>query len=241
MSMDYAYYSEPVAYAAASERARFIRLTYLHVGAALLAFVGILAALFQLIPEETLDRYFRAQMGTPVLILMLLFIGVGMAADWLSLNTRSRTVQYVGLGLGVLLEAFIVFPLLYIAARLLHAPDLIQSAAIMSLFAFSGLTIAALMSGKDFSFLRTFIVVGGFAMMGLVVAAIFMKNTQGLGLWIGLLGIALTCITILYQTSNVMHRYRHDQYVGASLALFSSLATLFYYILYVLIQTNRSR
>ncbi|MBX9680531.1 MAG: Bax inhibitor-1 family protein [Gemmataceae bacterium] len=240
MSMDYAYYSEPVAQSAASERARFIRLTYLHVGIALLAFVGILAALFQLIPEETLRQYFQARMGTPVLVLMLLFVGVGMAADWLSLNTRSRAIQYFGLGLGVLLEAFIVFPLLYIAARILHAPDLIQSAAIMSLFAFSGLTIAALMSGKDFSFLRTFVVIGGFAMMGLIITAIFV-GFQGLGLWIGLLGIGLTCITILYQTSNVMHRYRPDQYVGASLALFSSLATLFYYILYVLIQTNRSR
>jgi FtsH-binding integral membrane protein len=32
-------------------------------------------------------------------------------------------------------------------------------------------------------------------------------------------------------TSNILHRYRTDQYVGASLALFASIALLFWYVL----------
>ena len=33
---------------------------------------------------------------------------------------------------------------------------------------------------------------------------------------------------ILYDTSNVLHHYRTDQHVAASLALFASVALLFY-------------
>ena len=34
-----------------------------------------------------------------------------------------------------------------------------------------------------------------------------------------------------YYTSNVLHHYRTDQYVAASLALFAAVALLFWYIL----------
>lgn len=41
----------------------------------------------------------------------------------------------------------------------------------------------------------------------------------------------LACGMILYQTSNVMHQYHTGQYVAASLALFASIALLFWYVL----------
>ena len=43
--------------------------------------------------------------------------------------------------------------------------------------------------------------------------------------------IALGCGYILYDTSNVLHHYRIGQHVAASLALFASVALLFWYIL----------
>jgi hypothetical protein len=43
--------------------------------------------------------------------------------------------------------------------------------------------------------------------------------------------VALLSASILYQTSNIVHHYRTDQYVAASLGLFASVATLFWYIL----------
>jgi FtsH-binding integral membrane protein len=43
--------------------------------------------------------------------------------------------------------------------------------------------------------------------------------------------IALACGYILYDTSNVLHHYRIGQHVAASLALFASVALLFWYIL----------
>ena len=42
--------------------------------------------------------------------------------------------------------------------------------------------------------------------------------------------IALACGYILYDTSNVLHHYRIGQHVAASLALFASVALLFWYL-----------
>ena len=36
---------------------------------------------------------------------------------------------------------------------------------------------------------------------------------------------------ILYDTSNVLHHYPQDRYVGASLALFASVALMLWYVL----------
>ena len=43
--------------------------------------------------------------------------------------------------------------------------------------------------------------------------------------------VLLAAGSILYTTSNVLRHYRPDQYVAASLALFSGVALMFYYIL----------
>ncbi|MDF1701983.1 MAG: permease, partial [Planctomycetota bacterium] len=36
---------------------------------------------------------------------------------------------------------------------------------------------------------------------------------------------------ILYDTSNVLHHYPKSRYVGAALALFSSVALMFWYVI----------
>ena len=42
---------------------------------------------------------------------------------------------------------------------------------------------------------------------------------------------ALAGAAVLYDTSNIMHHYPADKHVAASLALFSSIALMFWYIL----------
>ena len=51
--------------------------------------------------------------------------------------------------------------------------------------------------------------------------------------------IAFACGWILYDTSNVLHHYRIGQHVAASLALFASVALMFWYVLRLLISLNR--
>ena len=49
---------------------------------------------------------------------------------------------------------------------------MISSAALTTLVLFGGLTLAVFVTRKDFSFLRTFLVFGTIAAMGLIVVAI---------------------------------------------------------------------
>jgi FtsH-binding integral membrane protein len=56
-----------------------------------------------------------------------------------------------------------------------------------------------------------------------------------LGIWFSAAMIVFASGYILYDTSNVLHHYRTDQYVAASLALFASVALLFWYVLRIMI------
>ena len=50
--------------------------------------------------------------------------------------------------------------------------------------------------------------------------------------------VALMSGYILYHTSNVMLHYRTDQHVAAALALFAAIATLFWYILQIVMSLS---
>ena len=77
--------------------------------------------------------------------------------------------------------------------------------------------------------MRMFLFLGGILAFGLIICSILFGFN--LGTWFAVAMVALASGFILYQTSNVLHHYRTDQSVAAALALFSSLATLFYYVL----------
>jgi FtsH-binding integral membrane protein len=53
--------------------------------------------------------------------------------------------------------------------------------------------------------------------------------------------IVLACGYILYDTSNVLHHYRIGQHVAASLALFASVALLFWYVLRLVMAAQSRR
>ncbi len=91
------------------------------------------------------------------------------------------------------------------------------------------LTAVVFVTRKDFSFLRSFLAFGGIAAMGLIVVAMLFHFVLG-PIFIYAI-IALACGYILYHTSNVLHQYRIGQHVAAALALFASVALLFWYIL----------
>ena len=124
-------------------------------------------------------------------------------------------------------RSLIFVPLLYIAR--VNAPGAIPLAAVTTLGLFTVLTAVVFFTRKDFSFLRSFLAFGGIAAMGLIVVAMLFSFNLG-PIFIYAV-IALACGYILYDTSNVLHQYRIGQHVAAALALFASVALLFYYIL----------
>jgi FtsH-binding integral membrane protein len=146
---------------------------------------------------------------------------------------RSVGTQYAGLALYVLLYTLLFMPILMIASDPRYGvgnPKLPLQAGIVTLAVFGGLTVAVFASKKDFSFLGPVLMVALFLVFGVGLAAsLFGGFTPGL-LFCALM-VALFAGFILYDTSNVIHRYGTDEHVAASMALFGSFAMLFYYIL----------
>ena len=225
-----------------SARATFIRRTYGHLAGAILAFTAIEFVIFgALLPTvESRMQLFQTLFSIRYSWLLLVgaFVGVGWLANAWAQSNVSRGLQYAGLGLYVLAEALIFVPLLCIATSLAD-PTIIPTAGIMTLAMFGGLTASVFITGKDYSFLGPVLSIGGLIALGLIIAACLFGFT--LGLVFSFAMVALVSGYIIYDTSNVLHHYRTDQYVAASLALFASVALLFYYILMILIQLSGSR
>ena len=137
----------------------------------------------------------------------------------------------------MVLEAVIFLPLITIATVYSGDPTLIPKAGIMTLALFGGLSAAALITRKDFSFLGPIVCIASFCALGLCVAAYFFGFQ--LGLWFSFAIVALSAASILYTTSNMIHYYSTNMYVAAALSLFASVAQMFYYIIIILLQSQR--
>lgn len=214
--------------AARSERAGFIRRTYAHLLTAVLVFCGI-SGLFQTI--EPLQRALVGLIGGHWYLAFFLFMGASwLAQSWASSDASSTGKQYLGLALYVLAEALIFVPLLWFAQQ--WGDNVLPMAGLITALIFGGLTACVFVSGADFSFLRGALTIGGFAAFGVIIAGWLFGLS--LGLWFSVGMIVLMSGSILYDTSNVLHHYRTHQHVAASLALFASVATLFYYVIQLL-------
>ena len=109
----------------------------------------------------------------------------------------------------------------------------------MTLAVFAGLTLAVFISGKDFSGLGTILSVGSMLALGFILASMLFNFTGMVVLIFCFVMVALASGWIIYQTSNVMHRFRTDQHVAAALALFAAVALLFWYILQIFLLSRR--
>ncbi len=225
-----------------SERAAFIRRTYMHLAGAIAAFAALEAVIFGLL-RPALHDVMMAYMQNPIsqLIVIVAFIGVSYLANYWAFRGGSPALQYAGLGLYVVAEAIIFVPLLYIAMEYTNGGYiLVAQAGILTLCMLAGLTAVVFSTGKDFSFLRPILMIASFVALGLVLCAfIFPGGLFSLGLWFSVAMIVLASGSILYNTSNIMLHFRTDQHVAASLSLFASVAMLFYYILLALMQSRR--
>ena len=231
-------YSSPrgifAADAAADARTDFITKTYAHLAGAIGLFVLLEAFLLNLPGiNDLVELMTRNRFGW--LVVIGLFILVSSVAENWARSAVNVGTQYLGLGLYVAAESVIFVPLLYIAQRI--DPMIIPSAATATLGLFALLTVVVFVTRKDFSFLRTVLVFGSFAAMGLIIVAILFGFALGPVFVYAM--IALACGYVLYYTSNVLHHYRIGQHVAASLALFAAIALLFWYIVQLFLSRRR--
>ena len=233
------YHGESAAAAPVNERVAFIRRTYAHLAGAVLAFIGLSAALIGtgLAEQIIRDVFLGQRVAWPAL--MITFMVGTVAAQYMARSRSSIGLQYAGLALYVLLYTLLFMPILTIASDPKYGvgnPQLPLQAGIVTLAVFGGLTIAVFASGKDFSFMGPVLWVGSLLALGVIIAAMFGALTLGFGFICVM--VALFAGWVIYDTSNVIHHYGTNEHVAASMALFGSFAGLFYYIL-LLFMNNR--
>jgi len=227
---------------------RFIRLTYLHLLGAILAFAGLLHVLM------TNPTVF-AKVSTPLItfalggrwnwgVVLAVFMAVSWVADYWASHAGSRVVHYAGLAFYVLAEALIFVPLLAIVEWKTQAilsrggaePHIVRDAAYVTLGIFTALTLSVFVSRKDFSFLRSGLMMAS----GAALSLIFLSLAFGfnLGLVFSVAMVLLAAGYVLYQTSQVLAHYDPHQHVAAALALFSSVALMFWYVIRIFLRAR---
>ncbi len=214
----------PVAGISVDARATFITRTYLHLLGAIIAFVLIEVFLFSTGLAQPIAM---AMLSVSWLVVLGGFMIVGWFGTRMASAGGSLGKQYAGLGIYVLGQAIIFVPLLYIAQA--YAPGTIESAALVTLMGFAGLTGVAITTRKDFSFLGAILRWGFIAALLLIVGGVIFGFQLGTFFSVAMIGLAGAAI--LYDTSNVLHHFPEDQYVAASLQLFASVALMFWYVL----------
>ena len=212
-----------VAAAPVEARSQFIWKCYAHVAGAIVAFAAIES---YLITSGIAAAMFEVMMGNWLIVLGA-FILVSWGATHVAHRLESTAAQYAAFAIFVFAEALIFAPIILLALAM--NPAMVESAAIVTLVGCAGLVATAMITRKDFSFMRGLLVWGGMLALGAIVFSLIFG--AHLGTWFSVAMIGFAGIAVLYDTSNIMHHYPTDKYVAASMALFASIALMFWYVL----------
>lgn len=213
----------PVSELSVDARSDFIWKCYAHVVGAILAFAGVEAYLFQSGVAE--------RIAIPMINNWLLVLGGFMLAGWLASHVahrlQSTAAQYAAFAAFIFVEAIIFVPMLYFAMA--TQPGVIDSAAGVTIIGSIALIATAMITRRDFSFLRGILVWAGLLALGGIFASLIFGFE--LGTWFSVAMIGFAGAAVLYDTSNILHHYPQDKYVAASMQLFASIALMFWYVL----------
>lgn len=217
-------YTGFVADAPADIRAEFIRKVYSLFFTSLLATVavGVLCAQPGIAP---------AMLGLwPVLLVVDIVC-------WIALFFARRTS-----GLNVALfylfgavQGAILGPVLTLVEQV--APGVPAQAAFLTVGVFGGLSLYALNSKRDFSYLGGFLFA---ALIGLIIAGIvmFFVHSTLLNTLYCLGGILIFSAFVLYDTSQIIHNLAPDEAIVGAINLYLDILNLFWFLLRLLMSFN---
>jgi FtsH-binding integral membrane protein len=227
-----------------SDRVAFLRRTYAHLGGALLAWAALTFIVFRFATEFSFKFSSWALQGRwNWLLVVLAFMATGWIAQRLATSNTSRGVQYLGLGLEVGAWTMLLQPVIWVLfikfgqSTTTSPMAILGQAVTITMAIFIGLTATVFITKKDFSFMRGALAIGSFAVLGVIIASMIFGFSLG-ALFCGAV-ILLMAGYILYQTSVVMKEFPPTHHVAAALMLFSTVATLFWYVLQLLMSLRR--
>jgi hypothetical protein len=224
---------QPVATLDEETRGDFVVRVYQHLMAAILVFAGIEAIFLNTPVAETLFDFVSSGGG----MTWLLILGLFMVGQWIAANAAADLLnpqkQYAGLFGSALVYAVLFAPMLhYVFRHQDNGGTTVAAAALITGVAFAGLTVVGFVTRKDLSFLRP-MVMYGFIVAGVLILGAILFGFN-LGVWFSVAMIGLSGLAILYQTQTIIRQYPAQAHVAAALGLFSSVMTLFWYVLRLL-------
>jgi FtsH-binding integral membrane protein len=222
----------PVATLDEATRSEFLSRVYQHLLAAVVAFVAFETLLINLGIARELYELVSGGGGR-----WLIVLGGFMVVNWLATNAAHDILnpsrQYAGLFGMAAGEALIFAPFLHYVFEVEGGgTTTVLAAAVITAIGFAGLSVVALVTRADLSFLRPILLWTGVCALVLIVGALLFGFE--LGVWFSVAMIALAGGSILYQTQTIMRRYPAEAYVGAAVQLFATVMLLLWYVLRLL-------
>ena len=218
-------------HAAVNERMGFIRKTYAHLAGEL---VGVFVMAWMTLKIPVL-RGIAEALWTNMLVYLALFFGVAFVSRKLLEGNRAVSTQYAGAGLWVFFLGLLVAPLALIAEARFGSLAVLGEAFILTSCVFGGLTAYVFLSKKDFSFIGGALSMITMIVFGISLIGAFMGGLPSIWslVWVVLLGG-----WVLYDTSNILHHRRVDQYVAASVDLLVDFVFMFIHIAMLLMNRD---
>ncbi|MFK7739038.1 MAG: Bax inhibitor-1 family protein [Planctomycetota bacterium] len=226
----------PAAFAAASERATFLKKVYGILFLGILGFAATLwaAANVPIVNTAAIKLFqitHRGMFGW--LMYMGIFMGASMGVHALA---EKKPLNVVAYSLYVVLLGLLIAPIVLFVAGQANGAAIISQASMITALVFGGLTFYVLYSGKDFSWL------GGMLRMLfwglLVVMVIGMFTNFSFGLWMSGACVLLFAGYILYDTSQILHRLPTTMAMSGAIMLFTDVVLLFKHILILLMNSR---
>jgi modulator of FtsH protease len=136
-----------------------------------------------------------------------------------------------------------IAPILYIAGLMATAGETmtanpVRDAFLLAVSAFGGLTGYALVTKRDFSFLRGFLTMGIFVLLGAMLIGMFVGGAV-FQLAIASVGVLLFGAYVLYDTSRMLRSGERSDPVGAALGLYLNFLNIFLFILRIFMSGSR--
>jgi modulator of FtsH protease len=236
----------PVALApSAAATAAFLRKVYTYFTLSVLAAsAGALASLYA--GTETSQLTMAMRDGSTVVVPPLvgffarhwiigglLFLGSVFGASALRRRPGVNLAALLGMGF---MSGLVVAPAIWITqlmatqgTTLTQSP--VRDAFLLASAGFIGLTGYALFSRRDFSFMRGFLSMGLWVVLGAIILNIFI-GSSAFGLGLASAGVLLFGGYILYDTSRMVHRpEERGEPIGAAISLYLSFLNLFLFLL----------
>lgn len=208
----------PVASAEVTDRMTFIKKVYGLLGLSLLT--GILSGAVVLNNEGLLLLVAKNQ-----LLFFIAEIAVILLCIW---KRKHATLGYVFLFAFTTLTGLVSAPLVY-AYQTVAFP-----AAVLTIVAFGSLTAYVFVTKQDFSFLRGALFVGLILLFAGGLLNLFFFKSFDLQYFMAWGGVFLFSGFILYDTSNIIHRYKTDEAILGALSLYLDILNLFLSLLIIL-------